>query len=301
MKRGIGPSGHARAEENVSMSQRFRTIASSLLLWVSVVIGIAIARPALAGEVLRIGGTGTALGSMKLIGSEFEKSHPGIRCRVLPSMGSSGAIRAVAKGALDIGLVSRPFNGEEFRLGLSLIEYAETPFVLVTRNSIPVSGLSTSQIVKIYTGEMQAWPNGERIRLILRPATETDTFLARRVSPEMGPAVDAALSRQGMLMGLTDQDSIHMLEKTPGALGFSTLTQVVAEKRRVKVLAVNGVYPTTKALAAKVYPLAKKLYLVTKPRPSAAARRFIDFVQSAQGRKILEETGNVPASQTGGR
>jgi len=271
-----------------------KTLIKILLLGL-VITSFSLHSTTLAEEVLKIGGTGTALGSMQLLVKAFEKSYPGINVMViLPSIGSGGAIKAASKGAIDIGLSARPLKDEERKLGLSAIEYAKTPFVLVVRKDVNISGLSTDEIIKIYRGEKETWPGGERIRLVLRPATDTDTILVKKISSEMSNAVDMAYSRQGMTIALTDQDCVDIIEKTPGGLGFTTLTQIVSEKRPLKILSFNGVTPSTKTLANGSYPLFKSLYMVTKIEPSVLVQRFIDFVRSLGGRKILEESGNVP-------
>jgi phosphate transport system substrate-binding protein len=263
--------------------------------------GVVTWSPVFAAETLQIAGTGSAIGTMKMLASAFEKKNPGVKVQVLPSVGSSGAIKAVVKGAIDIGLISRSLKEEESGLGLSVTEYAKTPFILVAKETVPISGLSSGALAKIFRNEMQTWPNGERIRLIMRPATETDTLLAKSISREMSWAVEDALSRQGMLIALTDQDSIQMLEKTPGALGFSTLTQVIAEKRRLKILALDGKSPVVKSRINISYPFFKTLSLVTKSESSPTVRRFIDFVLSARGRHILADSGNLPLVQSSGR
>lgn len=50
----------------------------------------------------RIGGSGTDLGTMKLVAKELMQSHPEVSVEILPSLGSGGAVRAVAAGRLDI-------------------------------------------------------------------------------------------------------------------------------------------------------------------------------------------------------
>ena len=259
-----------------------------------VLAGIMTWSPAFATEALRIAGTGSAIGTMKLLASAFEKTAPGVQVQVLSSVGSSGGIKAVAQGAIDVGISSRALKEEESKMGLSVTAYAKTPFILVVSENIPIAGLSSGALAKIFRGETQTWPNGERIRLIMRPATETDTLLAKSISQEMSWAVDAALSREGMLVALTDQDSIQMLEKIPGAIGFSTLTQVVVEKRRLKILSLDGEWPFVSSRIKGSYPFFKTLSLVTKAEPSKTVRRFIDFILSERGRRILEESGNLP-------
>lgn len=249
-----------------------------------------------AQETIRIGGTGSALGTMKALARAFEMSHPAVTVIVMPSIGSSGAIRAVSKDSLQIGVSGRPLKGDELGLGLSVMEYARTPFVPVVHKGVALSDITTREIVKIYSGETRTWPNGERIRLIMRPASDVDTALLKEISPEMSKAVDAALSREGMLVGLTDQQNAEMLEETPGAFGFSTLALLVTDKPRLKTLSFDGAQPKAHALANGSYPFLKKFFFVTKGVPAAAVRSFIDFVLSSEGRRLLEQTGNVPVA-----
>ena len=47
-----------------------------ILILVIVFTSLILHSPALAEEVFKIGGAGSALGSMKLLAAAFEKSHP---------------------------------------------------------------------------------------------------------------------------------------------------------------------------------------------------------------------------------
>ncbi len=249
--------------------------------------------PSLAGELLTIGGTGTAIGTMKLMVAEFEKAYPHIKIKLSPSVGSSGAIKAVSQGALDIGLNSRPLTPEENKLGISVLDYASTPFVFIANKSVPVSSLTSDELIKIYQGEVVAWPGGERIRIVLRPASDADTLFARTISPGMDSAVSSALARVGMIMALTNQECHDIIVHTPGSIGFSSLTQVVTEKHPVKILSLNGVMPDRRSMADRTYSLSKTLSLVVKPPVAPNVQRFIDYIFSARGKQILERSGNT--------
>jgi phosphate transport system substrate-binding protein len=245
-----------------------------------------------AEEVIRIGGAGSTLGSMKLLAAAFEKKHPGIRAIVLPSIGSIGGIAAVSKGGINIGLIGRPLEGKELRFGLSVIEYSRTPLVFITREDINVSNLSTREIINILRGDTTTWPNGERIRLILRQPTESNAISVREISPEMSKAMDIAMSRPWRVIALTDQETTSLVEKTPGAFGFCSLAQLVFEKREIRALSYNGINPISKNSVNDLYPIFKTHAMLTKPNPSLKVKQFIDFVKSPEGRKILEESGN---------
>ncbi len=278
------------------MSPTLRTLSARPLFSLLLLAAVLLPAPLLAQETIRIGGTGTGLGTMSLLASAFQKKHREIKIRIMPSIGSSGAIRATAQGALDIGLNGRPLKEEEARLGLVVTEYAKTPFVFAVQKDVPIQGLSTDELAKIYRGDMQAWPNGEWVRLVLRPRSDADTTIARGISPEMSAALDRALSREGMLMAATNQESNDMIDRTAGSIGFSTLTQIMTEKHPVKALAINGVEPIANGSANKHYPFMKTLSLLTKPGAPPAVQRFIDFVRSPEGARILLKTGNIPVA-----
>src|SRR5512143_4049743 len=66
-----------------------------------------------AAETIRISGTGGAMETMRILGEAFQRNNPGIRIEFMPGMGSSGGIKAVLAGRLEIGLSGRRLNGKE--------------------------------------------------------------------------------------------------------------------------------------------------------------------------------------------
>ncbi|HET9594032.1 MAG TPA: substrate-binding domain-containing protein [Anaeromyxobacteraceae bacterium] len=247
-----------------------------------------------ASDGLRITGTGTALGAMRRVAAAYGKASPGGSVQVLPSLGSSGAVKAVADGAIDLALTGRPLKPDERSRAIVALPYARTPFVLAAGPRVGVTGLGTEELVRIYRGDLATWPNGERVRLVLRPRSDIDTALLAGLSPAMASAVDAAFAREGMLVAATNQDCHEILVRTPGSVGPSTLTQIATEDPSLRALAWNGVEPTLENLAAGRYPLEKTLHAVVRRPPSAAVRRFLEFLGSREARAILQEAGNLP-------
>jgi phosphate transport system substrate-binding protein len=256
--------------------------------------------PASAGDVLKIGGTGGAVGTIKRLVTVYAKSHPHIRFEIMPSLGSGGAVKAVSKGALDIGLISRPLKESETRLNLQVREYAETPLVFATNTACPLTNITTEELIGVYRGETRRWPCGSRVRLVLRPAGDSDTKAVRGISPALSEAVDKALTRPGMYVALTDQEAADVLGRSPERFGTSTLALIVSENRPLRALSFNDVAPTLQALADGSYSLSKTFSFVTTLPPSRHGEAFIDFVFSPEGRKILEESGSLPAGAISG-
>ncbi len=254
---------------------------------------LALAAVAAHADSIKIGGTGTGLGAMKLMAQEFNKSRPDAQLIVTPSLGSTGAIRAVLAGAVDIGISARPVTAEEKRQGASARAYARTPFVIATGAKNKGAGLTLSQLVEIYSGKVSRWPDGSPIRLVVRPVADADTIVMRTFSAEMDSAITAALARKGLRMADTDQDNADALEKLPGSLGTTTLTQIVTEDRAIRPLVLDGVMPTLQSLAAGRYRYFKTLHLVTGRNPSSLAKDFVAFIRSPAGQAVLARSGNL--------
>lgn len=86
-------------------------------LAIVVFFGCALATgPSAAQDTLRVGGTGSAIGMLQQVGAEFTAAT-GIKIDVVHSLGSSGAIRAVVDGMLDIAVSARPLKADEAAAG----------------------------------------------------------------------------------------------------------------------------------------------------------------------------------------
>ncbi len=259
---------------------------------VALVVGLYSSRPLFA-ESLKIGGTGGALGVMHVIGYAFKKENPkAAEVAIVPGLGSGGGKKALMGGALDIAVTSRPGQELEKLDGAVVYLYGRAPFVFAASKKVRASDLKTRDLIDIYNGKKISWPDGERLRLILRPETDSDTELLKSISPAMAEAVKSALVRAGMKIAVTDEDSADAIESTPGGFGTSILPLILSEKRSMKVLAINGVIPSPKTIGDGTYPWFKSFYLITKGEPTGPARQLIDFVLSPRGCALLLKLGH---------
>jgi phosphate transport system substrate-binding protein len=255
----------------------------------------AVAFSATAGaqtQELKIGGTGAALGTMQWLAQAYAKTSPEARITVLPSMGSGGGIKALLAGAIQISVSSRPLSESESNAGAVAVEYGRTPFVFATASSSKVAGITTQNLVDYYAGQADEWPDGSKLRLVLRPIGDSDSETIKSISPAMREAKSAAEQRKGMAFTVTDQETANAIEKVPGALGPSTLALLLSEKRALKALALDGVVPSVQSIANGTYPLHKQLLIVTGPKTPPEAHAFVAFVRSAAGREVLQQTGH---------
>ena len=256
-----------------------------------VLCGLFAAFAAHAGE-LRIGGTGSTLGTMRLLGEAFSKEHPGIKVVILKSTGSAGAAKGVARGLIDIGLSSRPLDDSERANGLLVVEYARSPTVLAVSNTLKVHAISRAQLAEIFSGRLDHWPDGTPIRPIMRRAGDGNSIDLKRLSPAIDLALGEAEQRPGLAHAANDQDAANKIANIPGAIGVSTVAQINSERRPLRALKLDGVEPTPANAASGRYPIHKRFYYVTRQKPSNTVNEFIAFLQSPAAREILAQTGH---------
>ncbi len=270
---------------------RIRTPMVVIFLMVSLVLTGPWCASALGGESIRINGSGSALDMVKPMITAYRRLHPGVTIVMEKPLGSSGALKALLAGALDITVSSKPLTPDEAAQGARAREYGRTPLLFVTHRGVPKADITTREAEEIYTGRVHSWQNGGPVRLILRPDGDVDTVILRGLSPGMASAITSARTRQGMIVAVTDPESNVAVEKTPGSLGAASLTSLLVNKPALNPLSLNGVKATVKSLASGAYPLAKDIRFVTTDRTPPAALKFLEFIYSAQGRVIAEKSG----------
>lgn len=268
---------------------------ASLKSTAGVLLALLIAGPAVAADTLRFGGTGTAAGLLRQVGAEFTAAS-GVKLAIVSSLGSSGAIRALADGKLDIAVSARPLKADEIAAGLRQLTVLRTPYVLATSQQKPNS-LKVADLPKIYSAQSPAWGDGTPIRIILRPRSETDTELLGALFPGMDKAIEALRQRPEVPIAATDQDNASLAERVPGSLTGTTLAQIKTEGRNLRVVPLDDVEPTLVTFESGRYPFAKKLYFVAHASESADVRKFIDFLQSPQGMKALRDAETLPSAE----
>ncbi|WP_278186427.1 substrate-binding domain-containing protein [Desulfobacter hydrogenophilus] len=244
--------------------------------------------------IIIIGGTGNALGTMRWIAEAYQKANPEVQITVLPSIGSSGAIKAVPTGRIQIGLSARPLKKTESKKGIVAIEYARTPTVFAVSNKTKINAVTLSQLVDIYDRTLKKWPDGSTIRPVIRQAGDDNTKQIKGLSLELKKAVERAEKRTIFLFASTDQDTVNKIENTPGSFGVTSLALLLSEKRKMHPLMLDGVEPSIQSCIDGDYPMIKRFYFILPTKRSAQVDAFLGFVSSPKGAEILKQNGNYP-------
>ena len=272
------------------MRASFRNGAFAVLLAFPLMAG-----NAAAAATLRFGGTGAALGMVQQVGAVFTAAT-GVKVEVVHSLGSTGALRALADSVLDLAVVARSLKSDESAAGLRQVALLRTAYVIATSHSNP-NGLKSTDLAGIFKAENPTWADGTPIRIILRPQSDTDTALLGQLFAGMGEALEMARRRAEMPTAATDQDNAAMAERMPGSLVGTAMTQLKTEHRNLHVVPLDGVEPTFANFESGAYRFAKKLHFIVRRDSTAEAQQFIDFLRSPQGVKALRDTETLPGAE----
>ncbi len=116
---------------------------------------------------------------------------------------------------------------------------------------------------------------------------------------------EAILQGRDFKLGSRDmhgsKDCVELISKTPTAIGYSGMgyaTPGVKALRIAKKAGEKGFAPTVETALNRTYPIARPLLMYTIGEPSGETKKYLDWIHSAAGQKIVEQTGYVPLPKT---
>lgn len=267
--------------------------------WLNVVALISSAAPSavLAGDVVtyRIGGTGMARKAMRLLSNDFSAIVPNIKLEILPSLGTSGGIRALTEGAIDIALAAREPTPQESAKGIEKSACFRTAMVFASSNPNP-SGIELADLPNIYRSVNRKWPDGTPVKIILRSRVGSENDFMVAAVPAMAGALEDAYKRSGMPIGSTDQENAELAVRTAGSLSVMTLLQVRAEHLSLRMLPIDGNAASAETLSNNTYPLPIDICLLTMRNRPPGVSLFLGYFWSDAARARLKSLGAIPSN-----
>ena len=192
---------------------------------------------------------------------------------------------------IDVALITydlgRPPSPDQCRV----IPVAQAAVVFAAHPTVKATSISSNEVVAIYSGEVDSWPEGGPLVPLLREQGDSSTRVARNGIPGFGEAVDEALRLGRWPTLLTDAEMGRALASTPGSVGLFDLGAIALEQTTLRPLALDGVMPSTETLADGSYPLRRVMALVVRQDTPARVGPFIEFIRSAQGLEVIRSSG----------
>ena len=195
--------------------------------------------------------------------------------------------KAIVDGETDILFCAAPSAeqkqyAEEQGAELVYVPIGLEGFVFFVNAKNPVDNLTVEQIRKIYAGEYKNWSDVGGVNRVINPLTRLE-----------GSGSQTAFEA---FMGDTEIGAKSPFALLGGAIGFSFRYYMdgIVENDGVKMLSLNGVYPSAENIQNRTYPIVAQFYAIYRAdNENPNIPILIDWILSEEGQRLIEETGYV--------
>lgn len=224
----------------------------------------------------------------------FMKKNPSVQMS-LSGGGSGEGIKALIDQTTDIATSSREIKKEEIALAESKSVkpmahvVAHDAIIPVVHPKNKVTNLSIDQLSQIYQGKITNWKEvgGDDLKIVVISRDSSsgtfeswDHFVMKKT--KVAPTAQMLASNGAI---------VQAVSKNRYAIGYIGIGYV---NKSVKPLQVNGVTGSAQTALSKEYPLSRELYMYTNGEPRGDVAKYIAFVKSLEGQKIVAKEGFVP-------
>ena len=249
---------------------------------------------ALAADSVVIKGSTTVLPVAQGTLEAFMKANPDVQMS-LSGGGSGEGIKALIDKTTDIATSSREIKDKEIELakskGINPVAHvvAFDAIIPVVHPKNKVSNLTIDQLSQIYQGNITNWKEvgGDDLKIVVISRDSSsgtfeswDHFVMKKA--KVTPRAQMLASNGALVTAVS---------KNRYAIAYLGIGYV---NKSVRPLQVKGVTASIQTAMSKEYPFSRELYMYTNGEPQGQTAKYISFVKSADGQKIVAREGFVP-------
>lgn len=193
--------------------------------------------------------------------------------------------KAIVDGETDILFCAAPSAeqiayAEEQGVELVYVPVGLEAFVFFVNTENPVESLTVEEIRSIYAGDIQNWSEVGGPNRVINPVTRLEG--------------SGSQSMMDVFMGDVAIGRKSPLAMFGGAIGFSFRYYLddMVDNSGVKMLSVNGVYPSRDNIRARTYPIIAQFYAIYRAdNENENVSKLMDWILSEEGQALIEECG----------
>lgn len=171
-------------------------------------------------------------------------------------------------------------------------------FVFFVHKDNPIESLTTEQIKGIYSGKITNWKEvggrDEEIVAFQRNEGSGSQSMLKRFMGDT-PIMEAPKEQVNDFMsGIIDVVSSYKSKSNSIGFSFRYYVEGIIKNPDIKIVAIDGIYPSIESIKDGSYPITTPLYAVTyRENKNPNVDALIDWILSDEGQYIIEETGYV--------
>lgn len=243
----------------------------------------------------QLSGTLTMAGSTSMeklanaLAEGFMTANPGVT--VTPEFnGSSAGVEQMLAGTVEIGNASRNLKEGELSEGAVENVVAIDGIAVIVDTANAVNDISTEDLVKIYTGEINNWSQ-------LGGKNQPIVVIGREAGSGTRGAFEELLDIEDKCSYAQELDStgtvMANVAATPGAIGYVSLDVL---NDTVIAVSIDGVDATEENIVAGEYSLSRPFVMATKgeiAEQSDLVQAFFSYIASEEGQAIIKQVGLI--------
>jgi phosphate transport system substrate-binding protein len=230
----------------------------------------------------------------------YMKAHPETTIQVTGG-GSGTGIAALINGSTDICEASRPMKDKEreevqAKRGAPAVEtkVALDALAIYVNEKNPLAEISLGALARIYLGQTKTWRDvGGKDHAIVLYGRENNSGTYGYFKEHVLGNKDFAAETQTLAGTSAVVNAVKGDEWGIGYGGIAYLESVRPLKVK-KDETSTAIAPSLTTAQDGSYPISRFLYFYTAGEPQGTAKRFVDWVRSAEGQTVIEAVGYYP-------
>ena len=258
------------------------------------------------GNSIQIKGSDTMVNLVQAWAEEFMKKNS--KSFIAVTGGGSGTgLAALINGSCDIAMSSRSITAKEMDLAAQKgihpkeLKVALNGLAAVVNPKNPVSKLTLDELAGIFTGRVKNWKevggvDSEIVILSREVNSGTHVYFKEHVLRKGDSKSKEEFSPEALLLP-SSQAIADEVAQNPGAIGYYGMGYIGEAQKALSIAkdsASEYVYPKTGDVISEKYPTSRPLFIYTKGDPEGDVEKFVDFILSDEGQKVVADMDFVP-------
>jgi len=220
---------------------------------------------------------------------------------------TDGAYENLLQGYADIIFCAQPSQSQlqmfaDNDKNLKMIPIGREAFVFFVNIENPVNNLTIENIKEIYSGKIKNWKklngNNKGIMAFQRPENSGSQTMLKKITDNISlekPRRENVTEGMGEII-----NQVAVYRNFSNAIGYSFLyfTAEMVKNDKIKLLSIEGVFPSKETIQNNSYPLSDNFYAIyiENDRKNENTEKFVEWILSNQGQYLISQTGYTPIS-----
>lgn len=189
----------------------------------------------------------------------------------------------------------------EYPTDLDFIPISNEALVFLVSQKNSIQNLYLEDIQNIYSGNTKTWENFTREDEAIIAYQKPENSLIQYLFCSLVLPKDMLMIPPQEIRPNAEKELESMISCYDGgeyAIGYDTYyyAKDIVFDYNVKMLSIDGIYPTKKNISKGIYPVMTNYYAIVRENSYTGSpeRKLVDYLTSPTGQELIQESGYIP-------